>query len=495
VADNILGISTASNFGIAAYETVINLCVELVEGTAVAVNDFIHDVADALGWIPFVGGVIKDLLNKLASIVTDLLDDVMKLIEQAQAPVLFWQFASTWGPGGIAGQAGQVASNISAQNVKFSSEWQGLAGPAFATAVSMQEPAVSQVQSWSNTISSACHTIAQYGFIYYSAVAASLAGLTYYLALSGGGFDVPVAAAAVAEAIKVGLAIAAATVALELGVSSQANNLREAAEPSGAFPGGMWPQAVADITSTSPKTQPPGTQPPGTQPPGTQPPGTQPPGTQPPGTQPPGTQPPGTQPPGTQPPGTQPPGTQPPGTQPPGTQPPNPQPPGTQPPGTQPPGTQPPGTQPPGTPPPPAHHPGRPGSPTPPGHHPGPPGHHPAPGRVGGGTYRVVPGDNLYDISGREYGDPNLWPVIWAANSRKDPNPNLIFPGQVLQIPAVPKFPAGSTALIVPPGETLSQIANGDQQQMAAIAELNNITNPDRLDPGRALIIPPAAAS
>jgi nucleoid-associated protein YgaU len=444
VADNILGISTASNFGIAAYETVINLCVELVEGTVVAVNDFIHDVADALGWIPFVGGMVKDLLNKLASIVTDLLDDVMKLIEQAQAPVLFWQFASTWGPSGMAGQAGQVASNISAQNVKFSSEWQGLAGPAFATAVSMQEPAVSQVQSWSNTISSACHTIAQYGFIYYSAVAASLAGLTYYLALSGGGFDVPVAAAAVAEAIKVGLAIAAATVALELGVSTQANNLREVAEPSGAFPGGMWPQAVADITSTSPKTQPPGTQPPGTQPPGTQPQGTQPPGTQPPGTQPPGTQPPGTQPPGTQPP--------------------------------------------------PAHHPGRPGSPTPPGHHPGP-GHHPAPGRVGGGTYRVAPGDNLYDISGREYGDPNLWPVIWAANSREDPNPNLIFPGQVLQIPAIPKFPAGSTALIVQPGETLSQIANGDQQQMAAIAGLNNITNPDRLDPGRALIIPPAAAS
>jgi nucleoid-associated protein YgaU len=104
-----------------------------------------------------------------------------------------------------------------------------------------------------------------------------------------------------------------------------------------------------------------------------------------------------------------------------------------------------------------------------------------------------VPGDDLYEISGREYGDPNLWPVIWAANSREDPNPNLIFPGQVLQIPAIPKFPAGSTALIVPPGETLSQVANGDQQQMAAIAALNDITNPDRLVPGRALIIPPVS--
>jgi nucleoid-associated protein YgaU len=466
VAD-ILGISRASDFGIATYETVINVCNELVDGTAIAVNDFIHDVSDALGWIPFVGGMIKDLLNELARLVTDLLDDVMKLIEQAQAPVLFWQFSNTWGPSGIADQAGTVASNISAQNVQFSSEWQGLAGASFATAVSMQEPAVSQVQSWANTISSACHTIAQYGFIYYSAVAASLIGLSYYLALSGGGFDVPVAAAAVAEVIKVGLAIAAATVALELGVSTQANNLREAAEPSGAFPDGMWPEAVADITSTSSKTQPPGTQPPGTQPPGTQPPGTQPPGTQRPGTQPPGIQPPGIQPPGTQPPGTQPPGTPPPG-------------------GHHP--APPPGGHHP-APPPGGHHP----APPPGGHHPGPSGHHPGPGRVGGGTYTVVPGDDLYEISGREYGDPNLWPVIWAANSREDPNPNLIFPGQVLQIPAIPKFPAGSTALIVQPGETLSQVANGDQQQMAAIAALNDITNPDRLDPGRALIIPPAS--
>jgi nucleoid-associated protein YgaU len=85
--------------------------------------------------------------------------------------------------------------------------------------------------------------------------------------------------------------------------------------------------------------------------------------------------------------------------------------------------------------------------------------------------------------------------VIWAANSKEDPNPNLIFPGQVLQIPAVPKFPAGSTAIIVQPGETSSQIANGDQQQMTAIEELNNITAANQLVPGRALIIPPAPAS
>jgi len=45
------------------------------------------------------------------------------------------------------------------------------------------------------------------------------------------------------------------------------------------------------------------------------------------------------------------------------------------------------------------------------------------------------------------------------------------------------------------PGDTLSQIANGDQQQLAAIAERNNITNRHRLVLGRALISPPAATS
>lgn len=112
---------------------------------------------------------------------------------------------------------------------------------------------------------------------------------------------------------------------------------------------------------------------------------------------------------------------------------------------------------------------------------------------MGGGTYTVVPGDNLYDIAERKYGDPNLWPVIWAANSRMDPDPNLIYPGQVLHIPSIPKPPAGSTAIIVHNGQTLSTIADGNQQQAEAIARLNNITS-GRLDPGQALIIPPAPA-
>lgn len=56
-------------------------------------------------------------------------------------------------------------------------------------------------------------------------------------------------------------------------------------------------------------------------------------------------------------------------------------------------------------------------------------------------TYTVRPwyesNDCLWNIAGRQeiYGDPNLWPKIWQANTDQIRNPDLIYPGQVLQIP------------------------------------------------------------
>ena len=66
------------------------------------------------------------------------------------------------------------------------------------------------------------------------------------------------------------------------------------------------------------------------------------------------------------------------------------------------------------------------------------------------GTYTVVKGDCLWKISKMKYGSPYFWPAIWDANKagvvNKDQmtgrkkmisNPNLIYPGQVLKIPAL----------------------------------------------------------
>lgn len=52
-------------------------------------------------------------------------------------------------------------------------------------------------------------------------------------------------------------------------------------------------------------------------------------------------------------------------------------------------------------------------------------------------TYTVVGGDTLWGIAQRFYGDPYKYTVIFDANRGLVKNPNLIFPGWVLTIPAL----------------------------------------------------------
>jgi nucleoid-associated protein YgaU len=50
-------------------------------------------------------------------------------------------------------------------------------------------------------------------------------------------------------------------------------------------------------------------------------------------------------------------------------------------------------------------------------------------------TYTVVKGDTLSAIAKREYGAAGKWKAIYEANRDKISNPDLIRPGQVLNIP------------------------------------------------------------
>ena len=52
------------------------------------------------------------------------------------------------------------------------------------------------------------------------------------------------------------------------------------------------------------------------------------------------------------------------------------------------------------------------------------------------GTYTVVRGDNLSKIAHNQYGDSSKWRVIYEANKNIISNPNQIWPGQTLVIPA-----------------------------------------------------------
>ena len=52
------------------------------------------------------------------------------------------------------------------------------------------------------------------------------------------------------------------------------------------------------------------------------------------------------------------------------------------------------------------------------------------------GTYVVILGDTLGKIALEHYGSAGLWERIFKANTDIVKDPNVIFPGQVLAIPA-----------------------------------------------------------
>ena len=54
---------------------------------------------------------------------------------------------------------------------------------------------------------------------------------------------------------------------------------------------------------------------------------------------------------------------------------------------------------------------------------------------MAGTRYRVRPGDNLWEIAKRAYGNPWRWRGIFHANQSRIHNPSLIYPGQVFHLP------------------------------------------------------------
>jgi nucleoid-associated protein YgaU len=110
--------------------------------------------------------------------------------------------------------------------------------------------------------------------------------------------------------------------------------------------------------------------------------------------------------------------------------------------------------------------------------------------QIGGGTFTVQPGDTLWQIAQERLGNPDLFPLIEAANPQVGAN-DLVSPGQVLRIPQIPAPPPGSSAVVVQPGGTLWAIAGGNEALIQKIAEINQIRDPSLIFVGQALIIPP----
>jgi LysM repeat protein len=122
------------------------------------------------------------------------------------------------------------------------------------------------------------------------------------------------------------------------------------------------------------------------------------------------------------------------------------------------------------------------------------------PATPGVGTYTVRSGDTLYAIAAR-YNTT----VATLAQLNKIVNPNLIFPGQVLQvsgvvqpspptpqptqIPVPQPLPRPATH-VVQPGENLFRISLKYNITWDVLARANGIFNPNLIFPGQVLVIP-----
>ncbi|HFE65753.1 MAG TPA: LysM domain-containing protein [Chloroflexi bacterium] len=102
-----------------------------------------------------------------------------------------------------------------------------------------------------------------------------------------------------------------------------------------------------------------------------------------------------------------------------------------------------------------------------------------------GATYVVQPGDNLFRI-GLRYGIS--WVQIAEANGIT--NPNQIYVGQVLKIPATQPGPQPNFTHVVQPGETMYSISVKYGVPWQSVAAANNIGAPYTVYAGQTLIIP-----
>lgn len=85
-------------------------------------------------------------------------------------------------------------------------------------------------------------------------------------------------------------------------------------------------------------------------------------------------------------------------------------------------------------------------------------------------TYTVQPGDTLWGIARKYYGNGTEYTRIAAANSGQIKNPNLIYPGQTITIPAVDDLPgAGAESSSV-------AIANETASTWDPVTETWNLT-------------------
>ena len=103
----------------------------------------------------------------------------------------------------------------------------------------------------------------------------------------------------------------------------------------------------------------------------------------------------------------------------------------------------------------------------------------------------VQPGESLWQIAARLGGDPQLWPLLYRANRDQINDPDLIYPQQTLTVPIA----VGENEYLVTSGDFLSKIASAvynDPTMWHKIYKANaaQIVDPSLVFPAQVLEIP-----
>lgn len=124
---------------------------------------------------------------------------------------------------------------------------------------------------------------------------------------------------------------------------------------------------------------------------------------------------------------------------------------------------------------------------------------------LSGRVYEVRPGDTLWAIAQRQFGDPTRWPELFEANRSRLSSPHLIRPNQKLSLGSVKqasrsglsRISASDAAYTVRSGDTLGKIAQrrlGKASDWPVLYSLNRekLASPHQIYPGQVLRMPGA---
>lgn len=127
------------------------------------------------------------------------------------------------------------------------------------------------------------------------------------------------------------------------------------------------------------------------------------------------------------------------------------------------------------------------------------------PRALSGRIYEVRPGDTLWGIAERQFGDPTRWPELFEANRSRLSSPHLIRPHQKLSLGSVKqasrsggsRISSGDAGYTVRSGDTLGKIAQrqlGKASDWPVLYSLNRgkLASPHQIYPGQVLRMPGA---